>query len=54
VKDVSSKPTPAKVAKALLCKGPLDMNSFIVDSSKSNSGSQFVGIAVVSNGRPLY
>ncbi len=54
LKRVSGEPTPSKLAQALTRMGPLDMRGFVVDFSKGNSGSQFVDIAVVSNGRLLY
>jgi branched-chain amino acid transport system substrate-binding protein len=54
LKRSGNNPTPAKLAEALRRMGPLDMRGFIVDFSKGNSGSQFVDIAVVSNGKLLY
>lgn len=54
LKRVAGEPTPGKLAQALTRMGPIDMRGFVVDFSKGNSGSQFVDIAVVSNGRLLY
>jgi branched-chain amino acid transport system substrate-binding protein len=54
LKRSGSNPTPTKLADALRRMGPIDMRGFVVDFSKGNSGSQFVDIAVVSNGRLLY
>jgi branched-chain amino acid transport system substrate-binding protein len=55
IKRSGSSPTAERLAAALRDMGPQDLGGFTVDFSKSNSGSNFIDLAVIdSSGKLRY